>query len=272
MKKIKAHLIAGLAVMASGAYSNASMIVTHAEAPGQEVTSLNQTSVFDFNGLTANTKYTNLVWTGVGQFDSIYVKSENAYGGATTNGTTTTVNGSNYSVQSTSVGSPNNVVQTTLTLNSPIAYFGLWWSAGDSKNVLDFYSGNTKLAEFTTPNLLSKLPADFKGNPNSGTYNGQDSSEPFAFINFYGENGVTWDKIVFRNNGSSGFEADNYTVRSQAWGTIPGESGPVPGVTVETLQTTPVPEPGQVAGSLLVLMGVSGCGMRRWLAHRSNRE
>jgi len=228
--KTKYSLLLGSALaLGAAATAHADLIVTYAEQPNLENTSLNGTSVFDFNSLTANRRYTDLAWSGVGTIDSIYVKGADNYGGATD---ATHGSGSNYGVQSTSVGTPNNVIASTLNLNAPISYFGLWWSAGDAKNVLDFYNSGSLVAEFTTGNLMAALPSTYDGNPRNRSL---DSGEPFGFINFYGQSGVSWDKIVFRNNGSSGFEADNYTVRAEAWGTLEGETGAAPGKVVETI-------------------------------------
>jgi len=61
---------------------------------------------------------------------------------------------------------------------------------------------------------MSKLPSDYYGNPIN---RGQNRGEPYAFINFYGDQSTSWDKVVLTNAGSSGFESDNYTSRTQAW-------------------------------------------------------
>jgi hypothetical protein len=47
----------------------------------------------------------------------------------------------------------------------------------------------------------------FCGNPN----NGQDTGEQFAFLNFYDTVGY-FNKIVFTETGTAGFESDNHTV------------------------------------------------------------
>ncbi len=43
----------------------------------------------------------------------------------------------------------------TLTFNGPQSYFGMWWSAADVNNTLQFYSGGTLLATYTTASLFS---------------------------------------------------------------------------------------------------------------------
>lgn len=235
--------------VASIASAHASLIVTYAENPGVENSTLTGTSVETFNSLTAGTKYTNLQWTdngtAIGSFNSVYINAADQYGGAGSSG-------SNYAVESASVGGSNHVTTSTLTLNTASAYFGFWWSAGDPNNTVDFYSGSTLVAEFTTQNLMNFLPSGYDGNPRSPST--LDPSEPFGFINFYGVNGVTFNKVVFIDTQSSGFEADNYTVRSAAWGTQTGETGSTPGVVLETITgttQTEIPEPG----SLLLLAG-----------------
>ena len=157
-----------------------------------------------------------------------------------------------------------------------MAYFGLWWSAGDPNNFLSFYSGNNLVASFNTTNLFNSLPSTYLGNPTPG-YKGLDNTEKFAFINFYGLNGTTFDKIVLSDPSTlSGFESDNHTVRDAAFGQDPNDVGTtLPGIPVEEIinnngsQTivtntaqiqTSVPEPGTIA--LLGLAGALVLGRR----------
>jgi hypothetical protein len=203
-------------------------VLTYAEAPSATNSTLADTSVFDFNSLTPATHLTNVNWSGVGTYSQLYVINGNEYGGAA---------GSRYSVESakSSLGSTPTV---TLTMNSPVAYFGMWWSAGDSNNFLSFYSDGNLLASFSTATLLSKLPAAYFGNPTPG-YKGMDTTEAFAFINFFGQAGTTFDEIVFSDpSTTSGFESDNHTVRATAYGLDPKDTGPLPGVPVEEIVST----------------------------------
>src|SRR5262249_17964966 len=105
---------------------------------------------------------------------------------------------------------------TTLTLATPQRYFGLWWSAGDTNNLLSFYSGSKLIETFRTNDVVNFINAQpnksaFYGNPN----NGQNKGEPYAFLNFYADPSnpsLTFNRIVFSNVGSSGFEQDNHTI------------------------------------------------------------
>jgi hypothetical protein len=232
-----------------------SVVVTYAEDSNAFSSSLANTTVLDFNSITPNTKVTNYAWTNgtatVGTIDQVYVHQADQYGGAGGVG--------NYAVQSTSVGGDYHTPTTTITFptgegQAGHAYFGFWWSAGDAENVLSFYSGTTLVAQLTTDNLLNKLASSpaYYGNPTAGTFHGQNSNEAYAFINFFGDSGTTWDKIVFSNLGQSGFESDNWTDRVGAWGTGSGETGPMPGVQVASVSGTTVtmmeaiPEPSSV--------------------------
>ena len=221
----KTLLILALALGQSGISRGSSLIVTYAEQAGAMNSTLSGTSVYDFNNNPLG-KSTNVAWSGVGTFDQLYVLNADTYGGATD---ATHPNGTRYSVQ----GVGTSVLKTTLSLDEASSYFGLWWSAGDAKNVLQFYNGDALIAEFTTANLLAALPADYFGNPRNRSL---DRSEPFAFINFFGDANTAWDRIVFQNNGSSGFESDNYTTREMAWSA--NTDGALPGVPVAMVSGT----------------------------------
>ena len=261
ISRLSRHFLPIALAMAIAAIPTASaqMVVTYAEDSNSYVTTLTNTSMLTFDSLTASAKATNVVWTDstgtVGTIDQVYIHAADQYGGAG-------ASGSNYAVQSTTVGGTDATPVTTVNLTAPSAYFGMWWSAGDDKNVLKFYSGNTLVAQFTTStlvNIISSSP-DYYGNPRTG----QNASQPYAFINYYGQNGATWDKIVLTNQGTTGFESDNWTDRTGAWGTEPGETGPPPGVNVAIVNgtiVTPVPEPSVI--SLLALLPLAAFRRRR---------
>lgn len=252
------------------ATTHGALIVSYAENAGDFHTKLSGTNVFNFNSLSVNTTtpnpltyYTNLAWqtspgTTVGTYDQVYVKGPDKYGGAPELNTTTGVvnnSGTNYSTIGTKY-----VTTSTLTFTSQYAYFGFWWSAGDDKNVMEFYNGATLVARFTTASLLNALAgtADYKGSPVKNVLK-QNNTESYAFVNFFGANGTTWNKIVFSNiGGTSGFESDNHTIRTQPWGStdFPQEvNKPYPGkvfASVDGVTVTPIPEP---SSALLPLLG-----------------
>ncbi len=239
-------------------FTNAALIITYAEDSNSYNSTLSNTTVLTFDSATAGTKATNLVWSNgtstVGTIDRVYIKASDVYGGAGPSG-------SNYAVQSQTVGGSNATPTTTITFAAEHAYFGLWWSAGDALNVLTFYSDGYLVAEFTTSTLLNKLATapEYKGNPRTNENPGQ----AYAFINFFGMEGTTWDQVVFSNQGTSGFESDNWTDRATAWGTLPGEEGTPPGVPVITLtdsKPSVIPEP---SSTLFILSALSLLAVRR---------
>ena len=230
IQKILTVIAATTTFFGAATVNAAGVLITYAENPGVQTSTLSNTSFISFDS-AANGKTSNLVWAGVGTYDNAQIINADVWGGALGTG--------KYIVQSTSVGSPNPVPTTTLTLDTPSAYFGLWWSAGDNPNRLAFYSGATLIADFTTETLVKALPDTYRGNP-TGTFAGQNTNEKYAFFNVFGQNGVSWDKIVFTNTTSSGFESDNHTTRVTPWGSGPGETGPAPGVVVATVDGTTV--------------------------------
>lgn len=253
-------------VLASLASSHAALLVTRAEDSTRYTTSLGSTNVLNFdtqpnNGAAFNsgwhypTSGTLYTWSTptatIGTLDNFYVKSGDQYGG---DGATTP---SKYIVQSVRPDL-GGVTQNTLNLAEDSAYFGLWWSAGDGNNQMTFRLNGEIVAQFTTASLLGVLPAEYYGNPRSE----QNTGEAYAFLNFFGQDGTTWDSISFTNVASTGFESDNWTTRTTAWGKIPGEDGPPPGVPVLEVTVTTVtvvPEPS----SLLIGMAALGLGVMR---------
>ena len=248
MKKLKISLSIGILAVLAVAQAHATVIVTYAEQPGQMTSTFIHATTEDFNNLSSGLHATatwNDSTTGelVGTFTSLNIKTNDQYGGA---------DNTKYAVTGLGVNT-----KTTLNLAQDSSYFGMWWSAGDAKNVIDFYSEadgkGTLLAEFTTANLLKALspktvyPNGYYGNPNTGSNYQKDSGEPFAFINFFAVEGTQWASVVITNNGSSGFESDNYASRVIAYnsavdGAMPGNIlEAIDGTTEVSLTQTPEP-------------------------------
>lgn len=213
------------AMLLAGLPASASVVITYAEDPAAYLSSLSGTSVMDFNGLNSGVNR-NVAWDGVGTFDQIFVKNVDSYGGAPD---AAYPKGSLYSLQ----GAGTPVTSSTLFLNNDSSYFGMWWSAGDARNVLSFYDGDNLVSRFTTGSLLEPLPSSYDGNPINRSVN---RSEPYAFINFFGDENTHWDRIVFSNDSSTGFESDNHTSRMAAWD--PAKDGALPGVPVAMVSGT----------------------------------
>lgn len=250
-------------------------MVTIAEDPNSFTSSLSGTSTYDFNSLKTGKVSKNVDWKGVGTFDQLYVIPANQYGGAPSE---SQPKGSNYSVQG--IGSP--VKATTLTLDTPSSYFGFYWSAGDSSNMLQFFNGRELVAEFTTKSLLANLPADYLGNALNKS---QNTGEAYAFVNFYGDQSTQWDTVVMTNSSTSGFESDNYTSRVAAWsaekdGAITGRPiVVVEGTTVTKVDAVPekwafsTKAPAAPAPPLYALIAFAAVvGLRGWKSTRANKN
>ena len=213
MNRILAFAFTLVAVGGTLSHAASSMVVTY-EAAGVMSSPVASSYTYDFNSIGTGTK-SNVSWTGwgsTGTFTSVKVNPVDVYGGA---------NNSNYAFSSEST-------KTTLTLSTGVSYFGMWWSAGDAGNILDFYSGATKIFTFTS-SVLNGLSSSYYGNPNTGGNRGGNSAEKYAYINFFVQSGSQIDKIIARG---SNFESDNWTLRDPAYGLVAGDEANLPGTAV----------------------------------------
>lgn len=253
----------GLSIASMPVGAASSMVVTY-EAAGVMTSPVASSFTYDFNSIGTGVK-SNISWTGwggTGTFTSVKVNPVDVYGGA---------NNTNYTFA-------NDSTQTTLNLSTGVSYFGMWWSAGDAGNVLDFYSGATKIFSFTS-SVMSGLSSVYNGNPNTGSNHGGNSAEKYAFINFFVQSGAQIDKIVARG---SNFESDNWTLRDPAYGTLAGDGVNLPGTAVaqynvndagtQTTVTNPAqintvsaPEPSSAALLAVGTIGLMALGRRRKL-------
>ena len=194
----------------------------------------------------------------IGSYSNVDIVQADQYGGA--GGT-----GNYFTVQPGKDGTSSDPQKSksTLTLNTPERYFGLWWSAGDAYNEMDFYSGNTLLQKFTTTDVIDFInqqsnAKDYYSNPNS-KFQGQNQNEPYAFLNFFADpknTNVTFNKIEFINNSTgTGFESDNHTVASSYKTT----SGKI---------VSRVPEPNAALG-LAMIAGIGMLSQRRKISQKA---
>ena len=187
--------------------SQAGSVLVSVSGAGQSTSAVENTNVYDFNQLPTGYHY-DVSWDGVGSFDQLFISNANLAGGAID---PNTGSGSRFPWVGYLWAD-----SSTLTLTSPSSYFGLWWSAGDGTNLLTFYSGTDVVAQYSTASLFNSLAlnSDYYGHPERG----RNTSEPYAFINFFGDETTKWDSIeVTTTHAGGGFESDNFTTRIEAF-------------------------------------------------------
>lgn len=237
-------------------------ITVTAENPGVQATTVPSVATYAFDSLSVGLHNTVTANFGsiTGTYNQLYILAANGAGGA---------NSTNY--PECAFASPINLPTYTLTLSGPVNYIGFWWSAGDPSNHLDFYLGSTLIGSFSSAAAMGALPTTYYGNPNNSAFSGQ----PFAYLNFFGTGGTTFDKVVFSvvNDPVAGFETDNHSIAVNA--------SPNGGLLIATLATTPttpttpatpvamVPTLSTWAWIVLaILMGTSGA----WLLLKRQRH
>jgi hypothetical protein len=105
-------------------------------------------------------------------------------------------------------------IDFTTTLPEGLNYFGFWLSALNGGNQLQFFDGATLIATILPADVsgfTGSCPNSYCGNPNPG-FAGQNSNEPYAFLNIYFTGGDNYDRIVITQTAGGGYESDNHTV------------------------------------------------------------
>lgn len=126
------------------------------------------------------------------------IAAPDAYGGA---------NASRYYA----VGVQSGQLASTLTLNSPQHYFGMWWAAGDWENHLEIYDEVTLLGSYRVADIIPFLSSAYFGNPNSNPNN--KINEPFVYLDFTATGSSHITSVRFLNEErTSGFEMDNFSI------------------------------------------------------------
>lgn len=247
--KTRACVFLILIMVFAGLFSNIyaqSVLVTIAETPGQQSSTLSDVNVFTFNDLSTG-NHTDVVWEGVGTFDSMMVHPGHTVFGALDENSPY---GFNSQLLTTGVIVNQNwgtqVLATTLTLNQTSAYFGIYWTAGDGNDLLKFYKGDDLVAEFTTRTVVQSaaLTSAYYGDPNHG----RNTIEPYAFINFYGDATTNWDKVVItQTSPSSGFEVDNFTTRVEAFNPAVDDVAQLGNIVAEVSETIVTPSSNETS-------------------------
>lgn len=211
--------------------------------------------VFSSNAPTAGSVTSNYQWvangTTIGTYNNIYATAADQYGGSID----PTSNGARSNYVTVNPNNTGKLTTSTLTLTKDQKYFGLWWSAGDKNNKLEFYAGNTLVGSFLSSDLtaaIQRLPTaiqnSYKGNPTQNPK--QNTSEYYAYLNFFATDSTTFNRVVFTNSTSTGFESDNHAVAT-SYNKIRG-------------QNVAVPEPLTILGAVMAV--AFGASLKRHLA------
>jgi len=184
-----------------------------------------------FNGATVEALYF--------QTPNCFVRNELNFGGASTTSSTPSVGTYPEPAYYGQVGSGG----ASIVFDTPQTYVGLWWSAGSAGNEIQLYDGSNMVANVTANDVAGTLysssplnaldgsqystsfyignpvdwhelgtPVDFSNSDAANTYESNHSlaQEPFVYIHFIAEDGVTFDRVNLVAPGN-GFEFDNFT-------------------------------------------------------------
>lgn len=234
---------AALAALSAAPAAQAAFLVTY-EAPG----AVNTTATFDFKGVetfdgrSSGSFTTNFGTTGqdtviTGTYTGVTINNADQYGGATNDP---------YAAASAAAG-------YTLTLSAmsggaavPVTYFGYWLSALDRGNQLEILRNGSVVYSFSPADVVAAIggcPSAYCGNPVAGPNQGNNTAEPYVFVNFFDQSGVGFSAVrFFESPEVGGYESDNHTVGF-----------------FRTTSGTPVPEPASLAlfgSGLLGLMAI----------------
>jgi hypothetical protein len=146
----------------------------------------------------------------------------------------------------------------SLTLSTPVNFFGLWFSALDATNTLQFYQTGNPDPIYTFgadqfQALVGPCPSGaYCGNPNAAFLNA-NSGQQYAYLEFLATGGTFNTVVISEASDTGNFEADNEAVGSVS----------DPHVAGTAINATP--EPGSltlaIAGASLILLGM---GFRRF--------
>ena len=176
------------------------------------------------------------------------------FGGATTTNSDPSSNAGNVNKSDSLL--VKNSTGLTITFTHLTNYLGFWWSAGSRGNSVEIWQDSIKVATISTDDVCRIVGSVELPRPNSpaanyyncnktsitvntlggGThtysnYYGHpadrssilDPDEPFTYVHFFGQNGMTFNKVVFKTD-ANGFEFDNLTTAHVASDQFPTSS------------------------------------------------
>jgi LPXTG-motif cell wall-anchored protein len=217
--------VTALSVVASISFASPAQASTEwtyfVDAPGVQSTYIQGAVLEDFEDGCASLWAMGAVTTGT--CSSVI---GDAYGGASTTTSSPTFGGVASKYGAFGPNHPNNVPGITIELDAPAEYFGIWWTAGDRCNSIEFYSEGTLTDTFEFDRLMDLLDSgslngisgtdysagEYYGSPVNYLY----QAEPFAYLHAFAPNGETFDEIRLMHEPTcGGFEFDNVAVASE---------------------------------------------------------
>ena len=212
--------------------AHADVFTTALEAPGIQRTTMaldnSGVETFDTRALVTQTFTMDLGTHGAiaATFANVDIVAADQYGGAGGTG--------RYASDYTGTFS--------VSFAPSVSYVGLWISALNATNALNFFKNGTLVGTFGAADLTTLIAGNwaYKGNPNS-QFLGNNYGEYYAFVNFRDTTG-TFDTMTVSG---SGYELDNLTLDL--------------GVSTLAVSSSNVPEPA-TAG----LLGIGLLGLGYW--------
>ncbi len=204
--------VAAAALMAGSAQAGVTVTYEAPKVTNTTTTFTGGSGVETFDGANAVTGgfATNFSNNGVinGVYSSgVQVYPNGVYGGEGASKYAVTFNSAGYSLSLTN----------SQNVGAGVTYFGYYLPALDGGNVLELWSGATKIFTFSQQTVLTALQArsdysDYLGKPDAPNQGG-NGAQPYVFVNFFATDGTTFDKVVFRESPEvGGYESDNHTV------------------------------------------------------------
>ncbi|WP_226896041.1 PEPxxWA-CTERM sorting domain-containing protein [Polymorphobacter sp. PAMC 29334] len=192
--KLAAMTVLAFAGIAAGSANAVTVISVEAAGIQNTTVALSRSGVETFSG-PAGTNVTLATNFGGSSYSGVYsahdvIATGTQYGGAGGSGYFTMGHGT-----------------VTIDITGPANYFGLWASAIDTNNAIEFWRGGVEVDHISP--LAMGLEASYLGNPNA-SFLGKDRAQAFAFINYHVLGGFDQVRLIQGYGGM--FENDNNTV------------------------------------------------------------
>ena len=200
--------VAAAALMAGSAQAGVTVTYEAPKVTNTTTTFTGGSGVETFDGANAVTGGFATNFSNNGVINGVYSSGVQVY----PNGVYGGEGASKYAVTFNSAGYSLSLISTQNTAG--VTYFGYYLPALDGGNVLELWSGATKIFTFSQQAVLDAVSGNsaYFGKPDAPNQGG-NGAQPYVFVNFFATDGTTFDKVVFRESPEvGGYESDNHTV------------------------------------------------------------